>query len=81
MTRTGYYYESLAPAWLHHDSGYRAALTQHMRDRMALQGFEIVSPIRIQQLLAAGGVPAPVGMVLLRIETEVEEFDVEVGEG
>ncbi|MFE3484802.1 hypothetical protein [Streptomyces griseus] len=79
MTRTGYYYESLAPTWLHHDSGYRAALTQHMRDRMALQGFEIVAPIRIRQV--PDGVPAPVGMVLLRVDTEVEEFDIEVGEG
>ena len=81
MSRTGYYYDSLAPAWLFHDGGYRAALTQHMRDRMELQGYEIVAPVRITQLLASGGAPAPVGMVLLRVETEVEEFDVEVGEG
>lgn len=79
MTRTGYYYESLAPSWLRHDSGYRAALTQHMRDRMQLQGYEIVAPIRIRE--AAGDVPPPLGMVLLHVETEVEEFDIEVGEG
>jgi hypothetical protein len=78
VTRTRYGYESLAPTWLHHDAGYRAALTQHMRDRMAVQGYEIVAPIRIRE--AGGDVPAPVGMILLRVETEVEEFDVEVGE-
>lgn len=79
MTRTTYGYESLAPSWLAHDGGYRAALTQHMRDRMALQGYEIVAPIRIRD--AKGDVPPPVGMILLRVETEVEEFDIEVGEG
>lgn len=79
MTRTTYHFESLAPSWLAHDGGYRAALTQHMRDRMALQGYEIVAPIRIRD--ANGDVPPPVGMILLRVETEVEEFDIEVGEG
>ncbi|MEU1088955.1 hypothetical protein ABZ401_19330 [Streptomyces sp. NPDC005892] len=78
MTRTSYGYESLAPAWLHHDAGYRAALAQHMRDRMALQGYEIVAPIRIRE--AGGDVSPPVGMILLRVETEVEEFDVDMGD-
>ncbi|MFD9223804.1 hypothetical protein ACFWDI_28325 [Streptomyces sp. NPDC060064] len=79
MTRSTYFFESLAPSWLTHDGGYRAALTQHMRDRMELQGYEIVGPIRIIQV--RGEVPAPVGMVLLRIEVEVEEFDIEVPMG
>jgi hypothetical protein len=78
VTRTPYFYESLAPTWMLHDGGYRAALTQHMRDRMQVQGWEIVAPIRIRD--AGGDVPPPVGMVLLRVETEVEEFDIEVGE-
>lgn len=78
MDRTTYHFESLAPSWLMHDGGYRAALTQHMRDRMSLQGYTIVSPIRIRD--ARGDVPPPVGMILLRVETDVEEFDVEVGE-
>ncbi|MFE7237195.1 hypothetical protein [Streptomyces sp. NPDC057580] len=81
MTRSVYGFESLAPSWLAHDGGYRAALTQHMWDRMELQGYEIIAPIRIRQMLASDGTPAPVGMVLLRVETEVEEFDIEVGEG
>lgn len=75
-TRTGYYIESLVPSWLVHDGGYRAALTQHLRDRLMLQGYEIVAPIRIRR--DDGDVPPPVGMVMLRVETEVEEFDVEV---
>jgi hypothetical protein len=78
MQRTTYGYESLAPTWLTHDSGYRAALTQHMRDRMAAQGYEIVSPIRIRG--RSGDVAPPVGMALLWVEAEVEEFDIEVGE-
>lgn len=78
MTRSSYYIESLVPSWLVHDGGYRAALTQHLRDRLAMQGYEIVAPIRIRP--EAGQVPPPVGMVMLRVETEIEEFDVEVGE-
>jgi hypothetical protein len=78
VTRTSYYIESLVPSWLVHDGGYRAALTQHMRDRLGMQGYEIVAPIRIRP--HSGQVPPPVGMVMLRVETEVEEFDVEVGE-
>jgi hypothetical protein len=78
VTRTLYGYESLAPSWLTHDGGYRAALTQHMRDRMALHGYEIVSPIRIRE--ARGDVAPPVGMTMLRVEVEVEEFDVDMGD-
>ncbi|WP_406170316.1 hypothetical protein OIE52_39275 [Streptomyces canus] len=78
MTRTSYYIESLVPSWLMHDGGYRAALTQHLRDRLTMQGYEIVAPIRIRP--ESGQVPPPVGMVMLRVETEVEEFDIEVGE-
>lgn len=78
MTRTVYYIESLVPSWLVHDGGYRNALTQHLRDRITLQGYEIVAPIRIRH--ESGQVPPPIGMVMLRAETEVEEFDVEVGE-
>ena len=76
MTRTSYYIESLVPSWLVHDGGYRAALTQHLRDRLTMQGYEIVAPIRIRP--ETGQVPPPVGMVMLRVETEVEEFDIEV---
>lgn len=79
MTRSLYYIESLVPAWLMHDGGYRAALTQHLRDRLTLQGYEIVAPIRIRT--EHGQVPPPVGMLMLRAETEVEEFDIEVSEG
>jgi hypothetical protein len=78
VTRTAYYIESLVPSWLVHDGGYRAALTQHLRDRITLQGYEIVAPIRIRR--ESGQVPPPIGMVMLCAETEVEEFDVEVGE-
>lgn len=75
-TRTAYYIESLVPSWLVHDGGYRAALTQHLRDRLTSQGYEIVAPIRIRP--TEGDVPPPVGMLMLRAETEVEEFDAEV---
>lgn len=78
MTRSTYCIESLVPSWLVHDGGYRAAITQHLRDRLTLQGYEIVAPIRIRP--DQGQVPPPVGMVMLRVETEVEEFDIEVGE-
>lgn len=76
MTRSSHYIESLVPSWLMHDGGYRAALTQHLRDRLTMQGYEIVAPIRIRP--ESGQVPPPVGMVMLRVETEVEEFDIEV---
>ncbi|MGW1950120.1 hypothetical protein ACWCRC_38175 [Streptomyces sp. NPDC001940] len=76
MTRSAFYVESLVPSWLVHDGGYRAALTQHLRDRLTLQGYDIVAPILIRP--DEGQVPPPVGMVMLRAETEVEEFDVEV---
>lgn len=76
MTRSVYYLNSFVPSWLQHDGGYRAALTQHLRDRLTMQGYEIVAPIRIRR--DDGDVPPPVGMVMLRVETEVEEFDVEV---
>lgn len=78
MIRTAYYIESLVPSWLQHDGGYRAAVTQHLRDRLTLQGYEVVAPIRIRQ--DHGDVPPPVGMVMLHVETEVEEFDIEVTE-
>ena len=78
MTRSSYYIESLVPSWLVHDGGYRAALTQYLRDLLTMQGYEIVAPIRIRP--ETGQVPPPVGMVMLRVETEVEEFDIEVGE-
>lgn len=78
MTRSTYCIESLVPAWLYHDGGYRAALTRHLRDRLELQGYEIVAPIRIRT--ADGDVPPPVGMLMLRAETQVEEFDVDMGE-
>jgi hypothetical protein len=78
VTRSVYYIESLVPSWLMHDGGYRAALTQHLRDRLTMHGYEIVAPIRIRP--DNGQVPPPVGMVMLRVETEVEEFDIEVGE-
>lgn len=77
MTRSTYYLESLVPAWLMHDGGYRHALSQHLRDRVEHQGYEIVTPIRIQPV--PGDVPPPVGMLMLCVTTEVEEFDVEVG--
>jgi hypothetical protein len=76
VTRSSHYIESLVPSWLMHDGGYRAALTQHLRDLLAVQGYEIVAPIRIRP--DNGQVPPPVGMVMLRVETEVEEFDIEV---
>lgn len=78
MTRTTYWIESLTPSWLLHDSGYRNALQQHLLDRIKLQGYEPVTPVRIRQ--SAEEVPPPVGMLLLRAEVTVEEFDVEVGE-
>ncbi|MGW3821813.1 hypothetical protein ACWEAF_05760 [Streptomyces sp. NPDC005071] len=79
MTRTPYSFESLAPSWLVHDAGYRAGLTQHMRDRMTAQGYAIVSPVRIRD--AKGDVPPPVGWRLLSVEVEVEEFDIDMGDG
>ncbi|MEU1787103.1 hypothetical protein ABZ553_14760 [Streptomyces sparsogenes] len=77
--RTTCWVESLVPSWLLHDSGYRNALQQHLVDRIAVQGYEPAGPVRIRQ--ADNPVPPPVGMLLLRVETVVEEFDVEVGEG
>lgn len=79
MTRSTYLIESLVPSWLMHDGGYRQALTNHLRDRLELQGYEVVSPICIRPV--EGNVPPPVGMLMLRVETTVEEFDFEVGEG
>lgn len=77
MTRTTYCLESLVPAWLIHDGGYRAALTQHLRDRLERQGYEVTGPIRIRQV--TDDVPPPVGMLMLRVETQAEEFDVDMG--
>jgi hypothetical protein len=79
VTRSTYWLESLVPSWLLHDGGYRYALTQHLRDRLELQGYDVVSPVRIRSV--EGDVPPPVGMLMLHVETTVEEFDVEVGEG
>lgn len=79
MTRTTYGLESFVPAWLVHDGGYRGALTQHLRDRLEYQGYEITGAVRIRQV--TGEVPLPIGMLMLRVETQVEEFDFEVGEG
>jgi hypothetical protein len=77
VTRTTCWFESLAPSWLVHDGGYRAALTRHLRDRVERQGYEIVAPIHIR--VTAGEVPPPVGMVMVSVETQVEEFDVDMG--
>lgn len=78
MTRSTYGVDSFIPAWLIHDGGYRAALTQHLRDRLEAQGYEIVAPIHIR-VLKEGVVP-PVGMLMVRAETQVEEFDVDMGD-
>lgn len=78
-TRTTCWIDSLVPSWLLHDSGYRNALQQHLVDRLAAQGYEPAGPVRIIQ--SETPVPPPVGMLMLRAETVVEEFDVEVGEG
>ncbi|WP_199546602.1 hypothetical protein [Streptomyces sp. N35] len=77
MTRATYFLDSFVPAWLQHDGGYRAAITQHLRDRLEHQGYEVAAPLRIRPV--ASPVPAPVGMLMLRVETEVEEFDVDMG--
>jgi hypothetical protein len=77
VTRSTYWIESFVPAWLVHDGGYRAALTQHLRDRLERQGYEIVAPIRIRPV--EGDVAPPVGMLMLRAETQVDEFDVDMG--
>lgn len=78
-SRTTCWIESLAPSWLLHDTGYRNALQQHLIDRIAVQGYEPAGPVRIRQ--GETPVSPPVGMLLLRVETVVEEFDAEVGEG
>lgn len=78
MTRTTYGLESFVPAWLIHDGGYRAALTQHLRDRLEYQGYEITGPVRIGHV--TDDVPPPVGMLMLRVETQVDEFDLDMGE-
>lgn len=77
MTRTTYGLDSFVPAWLVHDGGYRAALTQHLRDRLEHQGYEITGPVRIRHV--TDGVPLPVGMLMLRVETQVDEFDLDMG--
>ncbi|ARX81534.1 hypothetical protein SMD44_00932 [Streptomyces alboflavus] len=79
MTRSTYWIESLVPSWLLHDGGYRHALTQHLRARLEHHGYDVDAPIRIKPV--TGDVSAPVGMLMLRAETEVVEFDIEVGEG
>lgn len=78
MTRSTYGVDSFIPAWLIHDGGYRAALTQHLRDRLEAQGYEIVAPIHLRTVKE--GVAPPVGMLMVRAETQVEEFDVDMGE-
>lgn len=78
MTSSTYSLESFIPAWLIHDGGYRAALTQHLRDRLEAQGYEVVAPIRIRTV--KGDVAPPVGMLMVRAETQVEEFDVDMGD-
>lgn len=76
---SSYYFDSLAPSWLAADPGYIAALRTHLLDRMALQGYQ---PTVLPVVTRAGGdVPAPVGMVLLRVSVTVEEFDVDMGDG
>lgn len=77
--RTTCYLDSLVPSWLLHDSGYRNALQQHLTDRIAVHGYEPATPVRIRQ--APSDVPPPVGMLLLRAEVQVEEFDVDMSEG
>lgn len=77
--RTTCWVESLVPSWLLHDTGYRNALQQHLIDRITVQGYEPAGHVRIRQ--ADSPVPPPVGMLLLRVECAVEEFDAEVGEG
>jgi hypothetical protein len=77
VTRTTHTVDSLVPSWLQHDSGYRQALSGYLAARIAAQGDEPATPIRIRR--AETPVPPPVGMVLLRAETQVEDFDIEVG--
>lgn len=78
MSATRYHFDSLVPAWLTADPGYRAALGQHLLDRMALQDWQPVTVPAIEP--APGAVPPPVGMALLRVSVDVEEFDLDMGD-
>lgn len=75
---SSYYLDSLVPSWLASDSGYLAALGEHLLDRMALQGYRPTGRPVIGD--AAGEVKPPVGMRLLRVIVTVDEFDLDMGD-
>jgi hypothetical protein len=66
------------PSWLVNDQGYLAGLREYLVSRMELQGWQVVSEPHVEPPEA--GAPLPVGMVLLRVSVEVEEFDVDMGD-
>lgn len=76
--RTRYAFESLVPSWLASDTGYMAGLGAYLIARMEMQGWQVVSAPFVEPPDA--GAPLPVGMVLLRVSVEVEEFDIDMGE-
>lgn len=73
MAGTRYHVESLVPSWLARDHGYGAALGEHLVARVELQGWEVTAGPAVRQVGCAARIP--VGMVLLRAEVVVEEFD------
>jgi hypothetical protein len=78
VSATRHYLDSLVPSWLAADPGYRAALGQHILDRMALQDWQPVTRPAFSDV--PSDVPPPVGMTLLRATVAVEEFDLDMGD-
>lgn len=78
MAGTRYHLESLVPSWLAHDHGYLAALGEHLVARMKLQGWNVVTGPAVAPFI--GPARVPVGMVLLRAEVTVEEFDLDMAD-
>lgn len=78
MAGTRYHMESLVPSWLARDPGYVAALGEHLIARVELQGWQVTAGPAVRRVDCDARIP--VGMVLLRAEVMVEEFDLDMGD-
>jgi hypothetical protein len=74
---TLYYAESYIPAWLAHDRGYTAALKYRIESMMKMEDFNVKEIGEPFIMPTPDCEPAP-GMVTIRVEAIVTEFDCEV---
>lgn len=74
---TSYFIESYIPHWLTRDDAYKQALVNRLEKLMDMQDFTAVSDVELFLVDSPDCPPEP-GMVTIRAEVRVKEFDIQV---